>query len=54
MATGTTTRSADRWVVVMTDWAGYQAMLEIRGERSSPRIIYTQGEDDALVAGIFS
>ena len=43
MATVTKTRSADRWVMIVTDWAGYQAMLKIRGERCSPRIIYLDG-----------
>ncbi len=34
---------ADRWVVIRTDWAGYRAMLKIRGEGPSPRIIYLDG-----------
>ena len=51
MATATKTRSADRWLVISTDWAGYRAMLKIRGERGSSRIIYLDGRLTLTSAG---
>jgi len=41
---GTTDSATEPCVVLRdVDWAGYESLLEIRGERSTPRIVYLDG-----------
>jgi Uma2 family endonuclease len=43
MATVTHQVGHDNWILIETNWAGYQSMLRIRGERCVPRVTYLDG-----------
>jgi Uma2 family endonuclease len=51
MATATKRRGRDQWVYFHTDWAGYDALLSARGERSYPRITYLDGRATLVSPG---